>query len=187
MPAQLPRAGRTGFPGGAADSYTSGMADSSSRSIVVEAPAARVAEVICDFDRYPEWTGAVRSAEVRQRYPDGRAREVRFVLDAGPVRDEYVLAYDYRDDPTRIGWHLVAPSSMQKAQTGSYELADNGDGTCTVTYTLEVDLAIPMLGMFRRKAERVIMDTALTELKRQAESLPADPEGGGDEHTGRSR
>jgi hypothetical protein len=159
------------------------MADYSSRSIAVDAPAARVASVICDFDRYPEWTGAVRSAQVLQRYPDGRARQVRFVLDAGPVRDDYVLAYEYRDDLTRIGWHLVAPSTMQKAQTGSYDLADNGDGTCTVTYTLEVDLAIPMLGMFRRKAERVIMDTALKELKRQVESLPADPEGGVDEHT----
>jgi hypothetical protein len=28
-----------------------------------------------------------------------------------------------------------------------------------------------MLGMFKRKAERVIMDTALTELKKRVESL----------------
>jgi hypothetical protein len=38
---------------------------------------------------------------------------------------------------------------------------------------LEVELSIGMLGMFRRKAERMIMDTALKELKRRVESLAA--------------
>ena len=33
-----------------------------------------------------------------------------------------------------------------------------------------MDLAIPMIGLFKRKAEKVIMDTALKELKRRVES-----------------
>jgi ribosome-associated toxin RatA of RatAB toxin-antitoxin module len=173
------------MPGAAGSGTLRRMAESSTQSIVVAAPVTRVAEVICDFARYPEWTGAVRSAEVLQEYEDGYASQVRFVLDAGPVRDEYVLAYEYAEDLTRIEWRLVAPSTMQKAQTGSYEIADNGDGTCTVTYTLEVELSIPMIGMFRRKAEKMIMDTALKELKRRVESQPAGPEGGGDERPGR--
>jgi hypothetical protein len=65
----------------------------------------------------------------------------------------------------------VAPSKMQRTLNGSYDLADNGDGTTTVTYMLEVELSIGMLGMFRRKAEKMIMDTALKELKRRVESL----------------
>lgn len=145
------------------------MVESSTRSIVIDASAARVAEVICDFARYPEWTGALREAEVLEEYEDGYARTVRFVLEAGPLRDEYTLAYEYAEDLSLIEWRLVAPSAVQKAQTGSYELADNGDGTCTVTYTLEVEPALPLLGMFRRKAEKVIMDTALKELKRRVE------------------
>ncbi len=147
------------------------MAESSTRSIVIDAPAARVAEVICDFPRYPEWTGAVRSAEVVERSADGSAQRVRFVLDAGPVRDEYELVYDYAPDLSSIRWRLAAPSTVQRSQDGSYDLVDNGDGTCTVTYTLRVELAVPMLGMLRRKAERVIMDTALKELKHRVESL----------------
>jgi hypothetical protein len=39
-----------------------------------------------------------------------------------------------------------------------------------VTYTLAVELTIPMLGMFKRKAEKMIMDTALKELKKQVEA-----------------
>jgi carbon monoxide dehydrogenase subunit G len=145
------------------------MADTSTQSIVIAAPPARVAEVICDFERYPEWVTATRQVEVQEEYEDGYASQVRFVLDAGVVSDEYTLEYEYADDISRIEWHLVEPSRMQKSQDGSYDITDNGDGTSTVTYTLAVDLAIGMLGMFKRKAEKMIMDTALTELKRRVE------------------
>ncbi len=39
-----------------------------------------------------------------------------------------------------------------------------------MTYSLAVDLNIPMIGMLRRKAEKVIIDTALKGLKRRVES-----------------
>ncbi len=156
------------------------MADSSTQAIRICAPPGRVAEVICDFPRYPEWTGAMKQVEVVEEYEDGYASKVRFVLDVGVMADEYTLAYEYADDISRIEWHLVAPSKVQKTQSGSYDIVGNGDGTSTVTYTLEVELGMAMLGMFRRKAEKMIMDTALRELKRRVESLATgSPDEGG--------
>ncbi|WBB75257.1 SRPBCC family protein [Micromonospora sp. WMMD1128] len=146
------------------------MADSSTQSITIGASPDRVAAVICDFPRYPEWTEAVRAAEVVEEYEDGYASQVRFTLDAGVLADEYVLAYEYAEDISRIEWHLVAPSKMQRSQHGSYDLVGNPDGTTTVTYTLEVELSVGMLGMFRRKAEKMIMDAALKQLKRRVET-----------------
>jgi hypothetical protein len=99
---------------------------------------------------------------------------VRFVIDAGVLTDEYTLQYEYAEDISRIEWHLVAPSRMQRTQNGSYDIDANDDGTSTVTYTLEVDLAVGMLGMFRKKAEKMIMDAALNQLKHRVESLGAD-------------
>jgi hypothetical protein len=151
-------------------------ADSSTQSIVIDAGVAQVAAVICDFARYPEWAAALRLVEVLEEYEDGYASQVRFTLEAGPLRDEYILGYEYAEDLSRIEWHLVAPSALQKRQTGSYDIEDNGDGTSTVTYTLEVELSIGMLGMIRRKAEKMIMDTALKELKRRVESVAAEGE-----------
>lgn len=151
------------------------MADTSTQSIVIDARPDQVAAVICDFPRYPEWTDAIKSAEVVQEYEDGYASQVRFVLDAGVLADEYTLAYEYAEDVSRIEWHLVTPSRMQRAQTGSYDIEDNGDGTCTVTYALAVELSIAMLGMFRRKAEKAIMDAALKQLKRRVESPGVTP------------
>ncbi len=145
------------------------MAESSSQSIVINADPARIAEIICDYPSYPSWSQAIKAAEVLEEYEDGYPATVRFVIDAGVFSDQYTLHYDYAEDVSRIEWDLVEPSKMQKAQNGSYDIVDNGDGTCTVTYTLSVDLAVGMLGMFKKKAERAIMDTALKELKKQAE------------------
>ncbi|HKT05885.1 MAG TPA: SRPBCC family protein [Rugosimonospora sp.] len=147
------------------------MADTSTQSIAIAAPVDRIAAVICDFPRYPEWVAAVKAVDVREEYEDGYAFRVHFVLDAGIASDEYTLEYEYAEDISRIEWHLTEPSKLQRSQQGSYDLADNGDGTATVTYTLSVELAIGMLGMFKRKAEKMIMDSALKDLKRRVESL----------------
>jgi carbon monoxide dehydrogenase subunit G len=143
------------------------MADQSTQSILIDAPPAAIMAVIADFPAYPEWARSVKTAEVISEAPDGRAEQVRFVLDAGVVKDDYVLAYEWTDDE-RVDWRLVR-GQVQKSQQGSYELVPRG-GSTEVTYHLAVDLAIPMLGMFKRKAEKVIMDTALKELKKRVES-----------------
>ena len=39
-----------------------------------------------------------------------------------------------------------------------------------MTYQLAVDLELPLLGMLKRKAEKVIVDTALKGLKHRVES-----------------
>ena len=142
------------------------MADQSTQSIVIDAPPAAVMAVIADFPAYPQWAASVKSAEVVSTLPDGRAEQVRFVLDAGVVKDDYVLAYEWSGDD-RVDWRLVR-GQVQKSQQGSYALLPRG-GSTEVTYHLVVDLAIPMLGMFKRKAEKVIMDVALKELKKRVE------------------
>ena len=142
------------------------MSDQASSVITIDAGRADVMAVIADFPAYPEWARDVKKAEVVEVGPDGRAEQVHFVIDAGVVKDDYVLAYEWDDDDA-VSWQLVR-GQMLKAMTGSYRLAEAGSGT-TVTYRLAVDISLPMLGMFKRKAEKVIMDTALKGLKKRVE------------------
>ncbi|TFV65214.1 UNVERIFIED_ORG: SRPBCC family protein [Bacillus sp. AZ43] len=142
------------------------MADQSTQSIVVDAPAADVMAVIADFPSYPEWVAAAKKVEVLETGPDGRAEQVHFVLDAGAVKDDYVLAYTW-DGDRKVSWTLVK-GQMQKRQEGSYTLVER-DGATEVTYAITIDLSIPMLGMIKRRAEKVILDTALKELKKRVE------------------
>jgi ribosome-associated toxin RatA of RatAB toxin-antitoxin module len=144
------------------------MADRTESSISIDAAPADVMGVIADFEAYPEWTGAVKEVEIRKSAPDGRASEVWFNLDAGAIKDQYILAYTWKGQQ-EVRWNLVSAEQIVKAMDGAYLLEDNGDGSTTVTYQLAVDVKIPMLGMIKRKAEKVIIDTALKELKKRVE------------------
>ncbi|MFD8598724.1 SRPBCC family protein [Kitasatospora sp. NPDC059646] len=143
------------------------MAEHTRSSIVIDATPAEVMAVIADFAGYPEWTDELKEIEVLQTGPDGRAAEVRLLLDAGAIRDEHVLAYTW-DGDREVGWTLVK-SQMLRALDGSYRLAPAGQGRTEVTYQLAVDVKIPMLGMIKRKAEKVIIDRALAGLKKRVE------------------
>lgn len=143
------------------------MAEQTSGSILVDAPAHEVMATIADVGNYPAWVAAVQSVEILATDADGHDEQVRFVMDAGMVKDTYVLRYDWAPDGLRVSWELVE-GQIQTAQSGSYELREVG-GQTEVTYRLSVDLSIPMIGMFKRKAEKVIINTALGELKKQVE------------------
>jgi uncharacterized membrane protein len=145
------------------------MGSRTASSINVEAPKTDVMDVIADFAEYPQWATALRSAEVLETGPGGRASKVRFTLDAGLVRDTYVLAYVW-DGDTGVSWQLAEPGSVIAEMTGGYHLFDRGSGA-GVNYELTVDVRIPMPGLLKRKAEKMIIDTALKGLKARAESL----------------
>ncbi|MER7048172.1 SRPBCC family protein [Streptomyces jumonjinensis] len=148
------------------------MAEHTTSSITIEAAPAEVMGVISDFARYPEWTGEVKQAQVISEDDQGRAEQVRLVLDAGAIKDDHTLAYTWHG-ADQVSWSLVK-SQMLRALNGSYTLTPVGGGDRTeVTYTLTVDVKIPMLGMIKRKAEKVIIDRALDGLKKRVESGPA--------------
>ncbi|MEV8453405.1 SRPBCC family protein [Streptomyces sp. NPDC052095] len=146
------------------------MAEHTRSSITIEAAPADVMGVIADFARYPEWTGEVKEAEVLATDAQGRAEQVRLVLDAGAIKDDHTLAYTWTG-ANEVSWTLVK-SQMLRAIDGSYALTDLGGGRTEVTYRLTVDVKIPMLGMIKRKAEKVIIDRALAGLKKRVESVP---------------
>lgn len=144
------------------------MADQSTQSIVIDADPDAILAVVADFPSYPKWAAAVKSAEVIESFPDGKAKQVTFTIDAGVFKDTYTLEYDW-SVTDQVSWTLLK-GQIQKAQQGSYRLeATESPEATDVTYSLSVDLSIPMLGMFKRKAEKVIMDTALKELKKRVE------------------
>jgi carbon monoxide dehydrogenase subunit G len=144
------------------------MAEQTTSSIVISADPAAVMRVISDFEAYPSWAQGVKKAEPVEPVDDDRPEQVYFELDASPIKDAYTLRYDWHGDDS-VTWTLVE-GKMLRAMDGAYELADQG-GSTEVTYRLAVDISIPMIGMLRRKAEKVIIDTALKGLKKRVESL----------------
>lgn len=141
--------------------------------IVIDAGPSDVMAVIADFASYPSWATGVRSAQVIEPGTDAagrdRADRVRFTLDAAPIRDTYELLYTWDGDRS-VSWSLAEKATVLTALDGTYALAEVEAGT-RVTYQLAVDVAVPLLGTLKRKAEKVIIDAALKGLKQRVESL----------------
>jgi ribosome-associated toxin RatA of RatAB toxin-antitoxin module len=145
------------------------MADQTTSSILIEAAPGEVMDVIADFPSYPHWAKGVTTADVLSEFSDGRAEKVFFRLDVTPIKDEYTLVYVWHGDD-EVTWTLHE-GKMLSALDGAYVLRDLGDGTTDVTYRLALDVSIPLIGMLKRKGEKILIDTALKGLKKRVESL----------------
>lgn len=145
------------------------MAEQTTSSIVIDAEPAAVMEVIGDFPAYPQWAKGVQKAEVVVPGEGGWAEQVYFELDVSPIRDEYTLAYQW-DGNDGVTWTLVS-GKMLRSLNGAYLLRDLGNGSTEVTYRLALDVSIPLIGMVKRKGEKILIDTALKGLKKRVESL----------------
>ncbi len=144
--------------------YAVAVADLTSASINIAAKPNAVMAVISDVEHYPDWVDSMKSAEVLTSVA-GKPKTVRMVLDHTLIKDNYVLAYEWK--PRAVSWKLIE-GNLLKAMDGSYVLKPNGAGT-TVTYMLSVDINMPMISMFKRKAEKTIIDSALKGLKKRVE------------------
>lgn len=145
------------------------MADQTQSSLVIEAPSAKIMDVIADFAAYPEWATEFRSVEVLEMGAGNRAHDVKFVIDAGVVKDTYTLRYDWSGDE-QVTWSLIEGSMLTELD-GAYVLGEVEDGRTEVTYRLAVGLSLPILGLMKRKAERIVIDRALKGLKQRVEGL----------------
>lgn len=144
------------------------MADQTQSSTVIPATPAQVLDVVAAVEDYPSWSPELREVEVLAE-DDGWAERVRFVIDAGPISDRYVLAYDWdvdEDGAGEVSWRLVE-GGVLRALDGSYTLTSVGTDAAPstrVTYALSVDARVPLPGPLRRRAESRIVEGALSGL-----------------------
>lgn len=144
------------------------MADISSNSQQIDAPASEVAEVLVDLEKYPTWSSAIKSVEVLEKDASGRATKATVKIEAGVLKDRATLNYDYSNFPNSIAFSLEEADLMTE-MTGKYMISDNGDDTTKVTYELNVQVSMPVPDMMRRKAEMATIDAALAQLKKKLE------------------
>ena len=144
------------------------MADSTAQTIYIDADPKTVMNVIADIGSYPQWVSEYSETEVLEADDDGYPKTARLVLEAAVLKDTMVLTYDWPPDRKSVRWSLVS-SSLLRSLDGVYRLAPKGSGT-DVTYELTLDIAIPMIGLLKRKAERRLIDSALKDLKKRVEA-----------------
>ena len=145
------------------------MAELATERMVVAAPAEQCFAVLVDVERYPEWAADIKDVSVMSRDSEGRPLEVTWRAGAFGRSTSYTLAYDFSKAPRILAWKQTSGDLTSKLD-GSYRFDAEGDGTTEVTYTLEVELRVPLPGFIKRRAQSRIMHTALEELKARVES-----------------
>lgn len=148
------------------------MVQRATQSIVVAATPSEVYSVVVDFDRYREWVADLKEIDVLERDADGRALEVAFRAAAFGRSTKYALRYDYSHAPEILSWHQTW-GDVTEMLNGSYHFGwlDANDTRTSVTYDLEVALAVPVPQFIQGRAAARIQRHALRELKSRVESL----------------
>ena len=130
--------------------------------------------VIANLEDYPNWGGGFTGVEIVSTHDDGAAKDVAFSIATPMGKDTYEISYIWTGNDG-VSWTLnndedgKPKSSMMKKLAGSYTLEAEGSGT-KVTYELEIDPKIPMMGFMKKKAAATIVDQALNGLKKRVES-----------------
>lgn len=145
------------------------MADKATEHMVVAAPPEECFVVVSDVERYPEWAADVKQVKVVSRDGEGRPLEVNFRVGAFGRSSSNTLVYDYSEAPRALVWKQVAGDLTSKFD-GGYHFDAAPDGGTEVTYTLEVELRVPLPGFIKRRAQSRIMHTALADLKGRVEA-----------------
>jgi ribosome-associated toxin RatA of RatAB toxin-antitoxin module len=145
------------------------MGEHAEGSIVIEASAAEVMDVITDYEAYPEWAD-VKSAHVVQRGAGGLGMEVAFEVDV-PVlgRALYTLAYRYAPGDAGVSWVTKEARGAVSNIIGEYLLNELDDRETEVTYRLSVELGVLLPGFVRTQGAKRVIENALEGLKRRVE------------------
>ncbi len=151
------------------------LVDHATQRTTIMASPRQCFDAAIDFERYPKWAREVKQARIISRDENGQAVDVEFQVAAMGRSTTYLLRYFYGVDPLRLAWRLQQGDATTRLD-GEYEFtAVPGDSEVTeVTYQLSVELAVPLPGFVKRRAEFRIMHTALDELKAYVEANTRD-------------
>ena len=147
------------------------MVDELKVTRVIQADPAACHALIADVEGYPRWARDLKEVTVDERDDDGRPSRVTFRVAAMGRSATYTLAYDYSAAPGAITWTLVEGDIVRRLD-GEYRFEGLADepGNTEVSYTLAVDLAVPLPGFVKRRAEGRIMHAALADLQSTLEA-----------------
>lgn len=131
-------------------------------------------EVAIDLERYPEWAEGITTVTVHERDSDGRPIQARFEAQGIGRGSNYTLAYDLSEAPSRMSWTMIEGDLTSRLEgTYVFEPSTVGPAETDVTFELFVDLAVPLPGFVKRRAEDKILDAALARFRARVITIAA--------------
>lgn len=138
--------------------------------MIIDASPDQCYAVASSFEKYPSWAQDIKEVSVLRRDDAGRAVEVTYRAGAFGRTTSYTLRYDYSKAPYELSWVQINGDITSKLD-GEYVFEVSGVDQTEITYELSVELAVPIPGFIKRRAEGRIVHAALRDLKDQVEAV----------------
>ncbi|CAI8347229.1 MAG: Uncharacterised protein [Acidimicrobiales bacterium AG-410-I20] len=147
------------------------MTDHASQRILIEASPEECFRAVIDVESYPDWIDDIKEATIVALDDDGRAGDATFRSAAMGRSSTYTLRYSYGSNPLRVAWRLLEGDIMRRMD-GEYEFSEveGQPGVSQVHYHLEIDLLVRLPSFVKRRAEAMIVHSAVDDLKSRVES-----------------
>jgi ribosome-associated toxin RatA of RatAB toxin-antitoxin module len=136
------------------------------RSTEVAAPAQRCFDLLTDFERLPEWQGAVRAVRVLERDEQGRGTVVEYEVDARVKTVRYRLRQVY-EEPVRLGSEYLGGDFRDLS--GEWRFVALGEDRTRVELDLRIDPGRFVPGPVRAAISDAVVKRSLRDLATEAE------------------
>lgn len=128
-------------------------------------PLETVADVLTSIEAYPSWNDGILDVTIDAYDGDGRVQTATFLIDIKLTQLRYTLTYSY--DVAVVRWKLIEADLLSQFD-GEYRLT-HAEGITTVHYTIDVDVAMALPRVMKRRAAETLIAQTLTGLKAQCQ------------------
>jgi len=97
--------------------------------------------LLCETENFPEWDSALESAEVKERYPDGRAKKVEYMRSFLMRKMGYTDIFSYDDHNYSLSWKSVNSDKDIVSNQGGYTFKKHGPDKTLMTFHIELTIA----------------------------------------------
>ena len=139
---------------------------SASKTVTMKASVDKIYQVLRDYEAYPEFMDGVTSVKIMEE--EGNHTKAQYNINM-IKKLSYILNLEHEENKS-VKWTFVE-GDLFSVNSGSWELTDNGDNTTEVTYSLEVDIKVKIMGsgMITKKLTEVQLPIMLKSVEKRAQ------------------
>jgi ribosome-associated toxin RatA of RatAB toxin-antitoxin module len=138
------------------------------RTAEIAATPQECFDALTDFERLPEWQGAVRAVRVLERDEHGRGSVVEYEVDARVKTVRYTLRQIY-EEPRRVASEYLGGDFRDFSGEWRFE-PDDDDGGTHAELDLRIDPGRFVPGPLRAAISDAVMRRALRDLQAHVEA-----------------
>lgn len=144
------------------------MAASETRVQIMNAPIEKIYAVLSNYEAYSEFMDGVSKVKVLSR----EGNKVKAQYDLNIIKTfNYVLNL-VEEENKSVSWSFDQ-GDIFSINSGSWQLKDLGDGKTEVTYNVEVDIKVKMLGagMITKQLTKIQLPAMMNAVEKRAQEL----------------